>query len=352
MAKKKKLVENFQEIIDSGNFEAFMNVFDKCEISATGKGKTTCNALSYRNLQPEHIQYLADNGLELNQDCGFGYPAVAFHAACKENLACLLKNGADINYIAEPYRGSALTKACSTLDVQAVRNLLESNASIDVPGDFDGKTLLDSALAHCDNIYIPNVLQISRMLLNAGAKITDRTLGYIRKIGERFEFHRENISKDYIEELSNALAELYELFGVAPVSGRIMHNGTSKISVKGKRWQEQYNELWNLLVPGKGKSQTVQGEMIRIIGRITHEILDNGGLNWDEDYKEMLNALESFIKLNEELDEGLIKEAECIINRITISSDKKELYRLTEIIVQWVLVNSNPIVLGEVNYVR
>lgn len=134
MAKKKKLTENFQEIIDSGDFEAFKGVFDQCEITATGKGRTTCNAFSYRNLTPEHIQFLIDNGLEVNGDCGFGYPPIAFHAANKDNLRCLLKNGADINYVAVSYRGSALERACSTLDTEAVRNLLEENASIDTRG--------------------------------------------------------------------------------------------------------------------------------------------------------------------------------------------------------------------------
>ena len=50
MAKRKKLVENFQEIIDSGDFETFKSVFEKCEITATNKGKTTCNAFSYQKI--------------------------------------------------------------------------------------------------------------------------------------------------------------------------------------------------------------------------------------------------------------------------------------------------------------
>lgn len=352
MAKKKKLVENFQEIIDSGDIEAFKSVFDKCEITATGKGKTTCNAFSYRNLTPEHIQFLIDNGLAINGDCGFGYPPVAFQAANKDNLRCLLKNGADINYVAVFYRGSALTKACSTLNAEAVRNLLEENASIDVSGDIDGKTLLDSTLAHCDNVYIPQALDISRMLLNAGAIVTDNTIGYVQKIGERFEFFRDNISKDIVDELSGALEELYELFGVTPVARRVMHDAKSQISVKGEKWQDQYNELWNMLVPGNGKANTIQGEMIRIIGRITHEILDNGGINWDDDYKEMMHALNGFINLNKGLEMELIDEAGNIIKDIAIFTDKKTLYRLTEIIVQWVLANPEPIPLNEVNYIR
>lgn len=111
MAKKKKLVDNFQEIIDSGDFEAFTNVFEKCEITATGRGKTTCNAFSYRNLTHKHIQFLIDNGLEVNGDCGFGYPPVAFHAANRDNLKCLLKNGAEINYIAVFYRRKRVNKS-------------------------------------------------------------------------------------------------------------------------------------------------------------------------------------------------------------------------------------------------
>lgn len=345
MTKKKKLVDNFQEIIDSGDFEAFKSVFEKCEITATNKGKTTCNAFSYRNLTPQHIQFLIDNGLEVNGDRGFGYPPVAFHAANKENLKCLLKNGADIDYIAVFYRGSALSKACSTLDAEAVKNLLDENASIDVTGDFDGKTLLDTTLAHCDNIYIPQALAISKMLLNAGALMTDKTNGYVQKIGERFEFFRDNISKDIVDEIDVALVELYELFDVEPVARRTIHNGTTPISVKGKRWQEQYDELWNMLVPGKGKAQTIQGEMIRIVGRVTHEILDNGGINWNDDYRDMLHTLSEFLNQNKEMETELIEEAICITKHITVSTDKNTLYRLTEIIVKWVLANPEPILL-------
>lgn len=352
MAKRKKLLENFKEIIDSGDFQAFKSVFDKCEITATNRGKTTSNAFSYGNLTPKHIQFLVDNGLEVNADCGFGLPAIAFHADNKENLKCLLDNGADVNYVAVFYRGTALADACATLNAEAVRNLLEAGASIDVPGDVTGKTLLDVTLAHCDNIYIPRAVSIAKMLLEAGAAETDQTKGYVQKIGERFEFFRENISKDIVDELSMALEELYELFQVPPVPRRIQYDGTTRIAVKGTRWQEQYDELWNMLVPGSGKAKTMQGEMIRIVGRVTHEVLDNGGINWDSDFREMLGALREFLKKNQSLETALVEEAVSIANQVTASTDKKALYRLTEITVKWVLANSEAIPLGEVKYRR
>ena len=352
MAKRKALVDNFKEIIDSGDMEAFKSVFDKCEITATNRGKCTNNAFSYSNLTPEHIQFLVDNGLEVNADCGFGYPAIAFHAAKKENLKCFLENGADVDFVAVSYRGSALAIACSTLDEKAVRNLLEANASIHVPGDVMGKTLLDSALSRCDNIYIPQALAISKMLLDAGVEMTDKTTEYVEKIGEQFEFFRDHINKDVVGMLSDALDELYKLFGVSPVPQRAMHDGVSQITVKGKQWQQQYNELWNMLVPGTGKAKTIQGEMIRIVGRITQEILDNGGMNWDEDYREMLDALTEFLEKNDALEQELIEEANQIIKHVTASTSKKDLYRLTEIVVNWVVANSEPMLLGEVCYMR
>ena len=83
--KKKRLIEHFDLVIESGNFESFKKVFEKCEIDAKiPGGKTTRNAFSFKCLTPEHIQFLVDNGLEVNADCGNGLPAVAFHAANKK----------------------------------------------------------------------------------------------------------------------------------------------------------------------------------------------------------------------------------------------------------------------------
>ncbi len=215
MAKRKTLPDNFSKIIDSGDMNAFGEVFKKCEITAQNKGKTSCNAFSYSNLKPCHIQFLIDNGLEPNADCGFGYPAVKFHAANKDNLKCLLDNGADIDFAAVPYRGNALASACLSADAAAVRNLLEANASVDVRGDVDGKTLLDSALAHCDNGDIPAVLEIAKMLINAGVLPTDKTSGYVKQIGERFRLHKPEMDGHSQNELGAALFELYELFNAA-----------------------------------------------------------------------------------------------------------------------------------------
>ncbi len=347
MEKRKTLVNNFQEIIDNGDFQAFTNVFEKCEITATNRVKTTCNALSYRSLMPKHIQFLVDRGLDVNADCGFGYPAIDFHACSKENIDCLIKNGADVNLIFGSL-GTPLARACFSNKAQAVKNLLEVGASVKIAEECIGGSLLDETLRPCTNIAIIDVLEISRMLIAQGCKPTDKTKMLVREIGKRFEFYRDGLNLSSVNEYSDALNELYKLYDVEPVSRIIKHDGKSVIAVKGERWQEQYDELWKMLVPASGSAETVQGEMIRIVGMISHEILDNGGLNWDNRHKQMLFYLSKLLNPNIGWDKRLVAEATGIIGKITPSTSKAKIDRLVVIIVKCVVDNPEPIKLTDI----
>lgn len=63
-----------------------------------------------------------------------------------------------------------------------------------------------------------------------------------------------------------------------------MHDGTSPIVATAATPEDRFDELWNLLVPSGGPSATVQGEVIRIAGKIHDEWHRNGGCNWDRDF--------------------------------------------------------------------
>ena len=361
MAKKKELVENFQQIIDSGDLEAFKKVFDTCEISATrapvrmGKTmwKTTCNAFTYKNLTPAHLQFLVDNGLEVNGDCGYGYPAITFQASNIENLKCLLDNGADIEF-ASPKWGTALAIACMAQNSDAVRNLIDAGASIKAKGA-DGEDLLDIALSHSDENHVIQSLSIAKVLLEHGAKTTKWTKNNVERVGSFFKFKKAEMNNEQRDELTPVMDELYSLVGIAPVvvTPKKIHDGVSEIKVSGKNWNEKFNELWELLVPSDGKAQTIQGEAIRIIGKVTYELLDNGGMNWDADYRKMKKFLAELLRSNGgALEKEKLDEAVLLAGSISSKSDEKTLYKLTELIVDWVLANPKPILLGEVDYKR
>ncbi|MDK8193797.1 hypothetical protein QP794_27315 [Paenibacillus sp. UMB7766-LJ446] len=64
-----------------------------------------------------------------------------------------------------------------------------------------------------------------------------------------------------------------------------MNDGTAPIQITATTWSKQHQELWEYLIPPQGHAQTVQGEVIRITGRVSHEVLNNGGGNWDAEYR-------------------------------------------------------------------
>lgn len=45
-------------------------------------------------------------------------------------------------------------------------------------------------------------------------------------------------------------------------------------------WQAEFARLWDELVPPRGQARTVQGELIRCVGRLTDEAYRNGNQNW------------------------------------------------------------------------
>src|SRR4029077_20639651 len=104
------------------------------------------------------------------------------------------------------------------------------------------------------------------------------------RIGGDFEFHRAGFNRDLMNATSAALDKLYLLFGVPPVPPRILHDGKSLIVARSARWEDQHQELWELLVPSSGAAATVQGEVVRIAGRTCDELERTGGRDSTRQY--------------------------------------------------------------------
>lgn len=144
------------------------------------------------------------------------------------------------------------------------------------------------------------------------------------------------------------------MFGVEPVAEKRKHNGIDEITVKSKTWQEQHNELWEYFVPGSGHAQTVQGEVIRISGKVSYEILDNGGINWDNDYRKMLKSLLEHLSSGNTLGQKELDKVTAAISVLNngICKDEANIYTISEMSVKWVLNNPKPVKLGTPPYRR
>ena len=192
------------------------------------------------------------------------------------------------------------------------------------------------------------------MLLDAGAKKTPAMKENVENIGKDFEFHREGINPDYLEAADKGLAKLYGLFDVKPVAKRISHDGVSPIFVKEGTWEEQYEELWSFLIPSSGAAKTVQGEVIRIPGRVRDELDRNGGANWDRDYRKMLQALPQYLSLGNPLSDQELAETKELIAQVHGKDfdDEPRLDRLCQLAIAWIEQNPEPLSLEVPNYKR
>jgi hypothetical protein len=120
-----------------------------------------------------------------------------------------------------------------------------------------------------------------------------------------------------------------------------MHDGKSQIVVETSSWQKQHQELWDLLVPSQGPAATIQGEVIRISGRIAYELDGNGGVNWDSDFNKMADAFHRYVEAGNPLSPSDLGAAATVIQDVKRRSGDPA--RLCELAVAWVLLNPIPI---------
>lgn len=355
MAKKRKtLPSDFEEIVANGNIEELKAIFDKCDINAYG-GYWKGNALTFQGISGEFISWLVENGADVNARDVWGNTPISYQAKGNiDNLKLLLKLGADIEAI-NNYKCTPLCHVASSHHIIAVKALVENGANVNsLNNDWSlpGKTPLEYALHRCDNINICAMATIADILLRAGATITPDMKTRVLEIGKTFEFYRANFNKEYLKETEEALNQLYERFGVKPVAKRITHDGVSLIQVKSTTWQEQFAELWELLIPGSGHASTVQGEVVRIIGKVSREIMDNGACNWNKEYKKLPQALPDYFAMGHFSDQQEFKEVEALAKSISANCEDEVFTRLRKLAVRWVLLNPKPIALHHVDYER
>ena len=355
MAKKKRvtLPKDFNELLTDGNIDQLKAVYDKCELTAHDGRYSLRTALHFGDVPDELVIWLVEKGLDINIPDYYGATPLYCQATMgRDTVKLLLELGADIEKT-NTYGNTPLHMAAEFFHPKTVALLLEKGAAVNPKND-RGQTPLDSVLTVCRGIYISQTAEIASMLLDAGAKKTSAMKEKVKNIGKDFEFHREGINPDYIEAVDQGLEKLYTLFNVKPVAKRITHDGVSPILVKEGSWEEQYEELWSFLIPSSGPAKTVQGEVIRIPGRVRDELDRNGGANWDRDYRKMLQALPQYLSLGSSLSDQELEEIKQVIAQIHSkeNDDEASLDRLCQLALAWIKKNPESIPLEKTSYKR
>jgi hypothetical protein len=346
--KKKLLPKNFEELLKKGDLSELKSIFKTCDLNARGGyGKKT--ALAFDDCPDELARWLVAEGADLSAtDIRGDTPLHNRSRSRRGRIDVLLELGADVNSIG-PSIGTPLHAAAASYNVENARLLLDRRAQVDARNR-EGLTPLEIALRGCHNTALENAALLAEVLLAAGACKTPRMKGFVEEIGKGFEFHRSNFNPESVNAVSAALDRLYELFDVPPVPRRTLHDGRSPILVKTATWQKQHQELWELLVPSRGPAATVQGEVIRISGRISNELDRNGGINWDADFKKMAEAFLEHVRIGNPLSPSDLAEAADIVDAVKRKFGDTD--RMAQLAVAWVLMNPIPVKLNPPSYKR
>ncbi len=357
-ALRKTLPKDFEQTLEraaaSGEYAPVHAILEASALEARG-GHSKVTVLTMRECTPELARWVVARGT--NVDAADAYGRTALHESARARFhhrlgpAVLIELGADIHH-RDKYGATPLHFAADGKNLASVEILLARGAAVDVL-DANGLTPLEFGLQRMSNIDLVDMVPVAKALLAAGARV-ERAPDFVKRAADTFEFHRAGFAKDAVDEASAAARTLCEMFGVAPPAPRKMHDGASPIVATAATWQKQHVELWELLVPSSGACKTVQGEVVRIAGRVSDELHRNGGVNWNADYDAMLQAFCKHLGSHAALSPDELAECAALARqRSRISTEKGEgTARLAQLSVKWVSSNPTPVPLPPPAYKR
>ena len=356
MAKKRKtLPREIRELLKAGDVEALKEMFSRCEPNAVNSLDE--NIFFYTPLPREFAFWAKEQGADVNfQNRYLNVPIYRQAETPNGDVQLMIDLGADFRVV--DYTGwTLLHRAAVHGCVENVKTLLRAGLEVDAEAKkFEGcRTPLEMML-YKDNLTIEKYLTISRLLLDAGARLTDTSCEYVRRIAENFRrIERRGSDEDYICRQAEALPKLCALFGVE-VPGEVpFHDGVSPIVITETEYPAQFKKLWEYLIPPSGCAQTAQGEVIRIAGRVDDELMRNGGGNWDGSYRKMLQIFPEYLRLGNPLPEEDVAGAERLTKLLQsgrVIGDGENSGALCRLAVKWVLQNPEVISPLEGDYNR
>ncbi len=234
-------------------------------------------------------------------------------------------------------------------NLEAVRTLLAHGVECNAL-DQNQHTPLEYALLRASNVDLPRLAPIAEALVQAGATVSSKAQDSVRRLATTFDFHRAKLDAELLKAGSSALDSLCGLLSVEKPAPRRLHVGSEAITVNASTWQKQHAELWQLLVPSSGPAKTVQGEVIRISGRIGDELHRNGGCNWDTHYGAMAEALLGHVQTQAALTEQELHELRAAVK--TLHREDAASATTARLAVAWVLKNPTPVTLSKPAYKR
>lgn len=330
--------------LKAGDIAECKRLFSECEPNATVYKNHSLNVFSLVPMPREFALWAQEQGADINFRDTCGQTPIFEIARRDADLPLLIELGAEVN-TARQDGWTPLHVAAARGNKKAVRTLLKAGADIHAKtagrDSFGFFTPVELVLCQQD-LSCSKKYELCKLLLDKGAEATGRCRLFASAFSE--VFHRHNAGKKpskFLENQAAALEKLCGLFGAELLPAAAFHDGVSPVLITAVGgFKDNLDELWDFLVPPQGRAATAQGEVIRIAGRVRDELLRNGGMNWDEDYRAMLRTFREYMLLGNGSDGK--EEYACSIIDALMDGDVNDamIYRLGYCAKAW--VESNP----------
>lgn len=207
-------------------------------------------------------------------------------------------------------------------------------------------TLVEYLLDNSNFVDTPRALAVIRLLLSFRAPVGERVVWMLQsKDRERYRFSTHglplNITRAEFDVAAASLRELCALFGVEQREAKPALKVGERLDLDSSVPPLcQYGDLWDQLVPDSGQCETLQGEVIRIVGRISYEVCGEGQEKRGRSLRVLLNEyirLVSFLKSLPSDDLSRAKAA--VVSLMRRNADMKSVYEIAELAVEWVRLN-------------
>jgi hypothetical protein len=373
MAKLKKTLP--KEFIDfcrthtnnwtADDIEQCKEMLTPCEPNARERGVYNETAL-HHYIPVGLAEWMIERGADVNAEQTYGTP-IFKHARIGKYDVCelLIRHGADLNAL-DYMEHTPLFAAADGGHADIVRLFLAHGADPAHHEKHFGDNIGNTPLLYMLSRLRPGdrgKAETAQILVeaqggkaNIPAREWKAAQSHVTAKGKDFAFSQAGMEAEYRQTAESEMQQLCALFGVDLPAPIIRHDGISRIEIDSALpFAAQFEKLWEYLVPPSGKCAIVQGEVIRITGRLSDEVYGNGGANWDNDFNKMLLALPSYLRQGQALSETDLNGAEAACSAIRSMKGcggETEVRALQELAVKWVSLNSDPIPLGTVNYKR
>ena len=151
----------------------------------------------------------------------------------------------------------------------------------------------------------------------------------------------QNITRAEFDASVESLRKLCALFGLeqreAKPAPRIGERLDLDSSVPPLR---QYGELWDRLVPDSGRCETLQGEVIRIVGKISNIVCGEGQEKRGSSFRVLLNQYIRLISFNSSSSSVYLSRAKAVaVSLHCHNAGMNSVNEIVEIAVEWVRLN-------------